>query len=160
MISSTLIIKYKANKLCCNQLRKRFIIRFFLIFFLLNLGTYKVSAAFAQDPTVKQIDLLLKEADDMKFMNDSIGMSKVKEAEQLATLLENDRKLGEVYTMLGVFYYIQGKYDLSLEMYFKAISIHENHKNYSYLARSLNGVGLIQSGFNQLEESIVTFENV
>lgn len=60
--------------------------------------------------------------------------------------------------MLGDFYYIRGKYDLSLEMYFKAISIHEKHKNYLYLARSLNGVGLIQSGFNQLEESILTFE--
>ena len=118
MISSTLINKYKASKLCCNQLRKRLIIRFFLIFFLSNLGTYNFT--YAQDSTVKKIDILLKEADDVKFMNDSIGMSKVKEAEQLATVLESDRKLGEVYTMLGVFYYIKGKYDLSLEMYFKS----------------------------------------
>lgn len=101
MISSTPINKYKANKLCCNQLRKRLIIRFFLIFFLSNLGTYNFT--YAQDPTVKKIDILLKAADDVKFMNDSMGMSKVKEAEQLATVLESDRKLGEVlYNVRGL----------------------------------------------------------
>lgn len=114
--------------------------------------------AFQQDPDEKKIDLLLKEADNVKFINDSLGLSKVKQAEKLAVLLENDRKLGEVYTMLGVFYYVKGNYDLSLEMYFKSIPIHEKHKNNLFLARSLNGVGLIQSGFNQLEESIATFK--
>ena len=105
-----------------------------------------------------KIDLLLTEADSLKYQNSSLGLTKVKEAQKLALKLNSDEKLGEVYTMLGIYYYIAGTYDLSLQMYLKAVKIHEKYHNDQLIARSLNGVGLIQSAFNQLDESIKTFE--
>lgn len=115
-------------------------------------------AAQAQQSTLKKIDLLLKEADNLKYKSDSIGFLKVEEAKKLAVKLNNKAKLGEVYTMLGVYNYVKGSYNLSLQMYLKAVPIHEKYNNDKDLARSLNGIALIQSGFNQMDEAISTFE--
>lgn len=126
-------------------------------FLLLTLNSAEASFKF-QDGAFNKIDKLLEEADALKFENDSLGLLKVKEAEKLAIKLKNNQKLGEVYTLYGIIYYMQGSYDLSLKMYLKAIPIHEKYVNDKFLARSLNGVALIQSGYNQLEEAIATFK--
>lgn len=130
----------------------------FLITFLVFLTPKVWSIDVVPKVITNKIDLLLTEADSLKYQNSSLGLAKVKEAEQLAVQLDSDEKLGDVYTMFGIYYYIAGTYDLSLQMYLKAIVIHEKYHNDQLIARSLNGVGLIQSAFNQLDESIKTFE--
>lgn len=107
---------------------------------------------------VHEIDLLLKEADNLKYEDNDKGLEKVKKAEKLALQLSSNRKLGEVYTMYGIYYYTLGSYDVSLQMYLKGLGIHEKYNNEILIARSLNGIGLIQSVFNQISESILTFE--
>lgn len=111
-----------------------------------------------QNSKEQEIDFLLKKADEIKYQDESLGLQKVEEAEKLALNLKSDEKLGEVYTMYGIYYYIAGTYDLSMQMYLKAIVIHEKYGNEKLIARSLNGVALIQSAFDQLEESIATLQ--
>ena len=130
----------------------------FLIVFLLFITPQVWAVYLIPHDIAKKIDLLLTEADSLKYQNSSLGLTKVKEAEKLALQLKSDEKLGEIYTMFGIYYYIAGTYDLSLQMYLKAVTIHEKYKNDKLIARSLNGVGLIQSAFNQLDESIKTYE--
>ncbi|WP_432670929.1 tetratricopeptide repeat-containing sensor histidine kinase [Flavobacterium sp. SM2513] len=127
-----------------------------LVFLMLYVSNGWSLAVF-QIPVIQQIDTLLKEADQLKYANLAVGLKKVYQAEKLAQKSKNEQKLGEVYTMLGIYKYLYGTYDVSLEMYLKAIYIHKKFKNDAFLARSLNGVGLIQSGFNQNHESIETF---
>ena len=110
-----------------------------------------------QNPEQK-IDLLLQQADDLKYENYDTGFTKLKEAQYLAQQLKSDAKLGEVYTMFGIYYYRKGTYDHALQMYLKASRIHEKYHNEKGLSRSLNGIALVQGAFNQVEESIVTFK--
>lgn len=133
--------------------------KYYLIVVFLFLVVSKVfSSEIPTNKIVHEIDLLLKEADELKYENNNKGLEKVKQAEKLAMQLSSNRKLGEVYTMLGIYYYTRGSYDVSLQMYLKGLAIHEKHNNEVLIARSLNGIGLIQSVFNQIKESILTFE--
>ena len=133
--------------------------KFYLIIVFLFLIVSKVfSSEIPIDKRVHEIDLLLKEADNLKYEDNDKGLEKVKEAEKLALQLSSNRKLGEVYTMFGIYYYTLGSYDVSLQMYLKGLGIHEKYNNEKLIARSLNGIGLIQSVFNQISESILTFE--
>lgn len=133
--------------------------KFYLIIVFLILVVSKVfSSEIPINKMVHEIDLLLKEADNLKYEDNDKGLEKVKEAEKLALQLSSNRKLGEVYTMYGIYYYTLGSYDVSLQMYLKGLGIHEKYNNEKLIARSLNGIGLIQSVFNQISESILTFE--
>lgn len=133
--------------------------KYYLIIVFLFLVVSKVfSSEIPIDKRVHEIDLLLKEADNLKYEDNDKGLEKVKEAEKLALQLSSNRKLGEVYTMYGIYYYTLGSYDVSLQMYLKGLGIHEKYNNEILIARSLNGIGLIQSVFNQISESILTFE--
>ena len=134
-------------------------LKLMLLFFLTFLIAHATHASVViQNDDVVKIDKLLQRADEYKFKNDSESFEKVKQAEILAKNLDNDKKLGEVYTMYAIIYYVKGNYQLSLEKYLQAIPIHEKYNNDKFLARSLNGVALIQSGFNQLQEAVKTFE--
>jgi len=134
-------------------------LRSYLSLVLLLLCTFTAqSSPFVQTATEQKIDMLLKEADRIKYQNDSLGLLKIKEAQKLALQLKSNQKLGEVYTMFGIYYYIAGTYDLSLQMYLDAIAIHEKYDNEKDIARSLNGVALIQSAFNQLEDALKTLQ--
>ena len=94
--------------------------KFYLIIVFLFLIVSKVfSSEIPIDKRVHEIDLLLKEADNLKYEDNDKGLEKVKEAEKLALQLSSKRKLGEVYTMLGIYYYTRGSYDVSLQMYLK-----------------------------------------
>jgi signal transduction histidine kinase len=134
-------------------------LRSYLSLVLLFLCTFTAqSSPFVQTSTEQKIDVLLQEADRIKYQNDSLGLLKIKEAQKLALQLKSNQKLGEVYTMFGIYYYIAGTYDLSLQMYLDAIAIHEKYDNEKDIARSLNGVALIQSAFNQLEDALKTLQ--
>ncbi|MDD3004901.1 tetratricopeptide repeat-containing sensor histidine kinase [Flavobacterium sp.] len=133
--------------------------KFYLILFFLTLVVSQVfSSEIPGDKMVNEINLLLQQADELKYEDNDKGLKKVQQAQKLAIQLSSDKKLGEIYTMLGIYYYIRGNYDVALQMYLKGLAIHEKHNNEVLIARSLNGIGLIQSVFNQIKESIVTFE--
>lgn len=146
--------KFKLNK---TVLRKMHFYKLFFLVFLILPTTYQGRATVILQSSESQIELLLREADDLKYENFDAGFAKLKQAQHLAQDLKSEEKLGDVYTMFGIYYYRKGTYDHSLQMYLKAIQIHEKYDNEKSLARSLNGVALIQSAFNQLEESILTF---
>lgn len=129
-----------------------------VLFFTLLISPSTQASVVIQNDDVVKIDKLLQRADEYKFKNDSESFEKVKQAELLAKNQDNDKKLGEVFTMYAIIYYVKGNYQLSLEKYLQAIPIHEKYNNDKFLARSLNGVALIQSGFNQLQEAVKTFE--
>ncbi|CAM4096946.1 ATP-binding protein [Flavobacterium antarcticum] len=142
-------VKHVAKSL----LLKRYFTLLIILIFVFN-----TQAAVTFQKPEQKIDQLLQQADDLKYEDFDAGFAKLKEAQHLAQELKSDEKLGDVYTMFGIYYYRKGTYDHSLQMYLKAIQIHEKYHNEKSLARSLNGVALIQSAFNQLEESIITFE--
>jgi signal transduction histidine kinase len=127
----------------------------FLILFFVSKGN---SSTTLQPKDFQRLDQLLQEADSLKFDNESLGLSKVKEAEQLAIKLKDEQRLGRVYTMFGIYYYIAGNYDNALKMSIEAVRIHEKYKNQKFAARSLNCIALVQSGFGQLDEAIKTLE--
>ena len=108
--------------------------------------------------TEQQINALLERADKLKYEDNKRGIRLVKEAEQLALKEKSERKLGEVYTAYGSLHYVNGSYDVSLQMHVKALKIHEKYKNHYLTTRSLNGIGLVQMGLNQYEECIATFK--
>lgn len=135
-------------------------ILFFLLFFIQQ-NVFALDKEMSQNnPTSaeKKIDSLLNIVDDLAFEDDNLNLRILKQAEIITLKNNNEKKLGEVYTAFGVYYYIRGVYDLSLEMHFKAIKIHEKYKNYSNLSRSLNGVGLVQLELNQFNEAITSFK--
>lgn len=136
------------------------IILFFLIFFTLHsVPAHAIETSQERKFQIeKKIDELLAKADKLKYDDNSHSISLLKEAERLVLKEKNERKLGEVYTTYGTLYYVNGTYDVSLQMHLKALKIHEKYKNYKLITRSLNGVGLVQMGLNQYEECISTFE--
>ena len=129
-----------------------------LVWCIILIGVCNSQASFAIQNPEQKIDSLLQEADDLKYENYDEGFAKLKEAQYLAQQLPIDEKLGDVYTMFGIYYYRSGTYDHSLQMFMKAAKIHEKHGNNKQLSRTFNGVALIQSAYNQLEEAIATFE--
>ena len=136
------------------------IILFFLIFFALQaVPAFAIQTSQErQSQTERKIDELLIKADKLKYDDNSYSIKLLKEAEQLVLKEKNEKKLGEVYTNYGTLYYVNGTYDVSLQMHLKALKIHEKYKNYKFITRSLNGVGLVQMGLNQYKECISTFE--
>jgi len=109
-------------------------------------------------PIEKKIDQLLERADKLKYDDNKLGLRLIKEAEELALKQKNERKLGEAYTAYGALHYVNGSYNVSLQMHLKALKIHEKYKNNHLITRSLNGIGLVQMGLNQYEECIETFK--
>lgn len=109
-------------------------------------------------PIEKEISRLLERADKFKYDDNKLGLRLIKQAEQLAVKGNIEQKLGEVYTAYGALYYVNGSYDVSLQMHLKALKIHEKYKNNILMTRSLNGIGLVQMGLNQYEECIETFK--
>lgn len=109
-------------------------------------------------PIEEKINVLLERADRLKYEDNKLGVRLVKEAEQLALKQNNERKLGEVFTAYGTLHYVNGSYDVSLQMHLKALKIHEKYNNNYLITRSLNGIGLVQMGLNQYEECIETFK--
>lgn len=134
-------------------------ILFFLLFFI-QLNIYAVdNESVSETARVEhKIDSLLKVVDYLVYEDDDLNLQMLKKAESLALKSSNDKKLGDVYTAFGVYYYIRGVYDLSLEMHLKALKIHEKHNNFSKYSKSLNGFGLVQLELNQLDEAISTFK--
>lgn len=139
------------------QISKSILI-FLLLFIQQNL--FAIDKDISQKPTTvdKKIDSLLNIVDDLAYEDYNLNLRMLKQAESIALEDNNEKKLGDVYTAFGVYYYIRGVYDLSLEMHLKAIKIHEKYKNYGNMSRSLNGVGLVQLGLNQFDEAITTFK--
>lgn len=135
------------------------------VFFLLLFVAGNCAFAFATNslqekisPTEEKIVKLLEEANKLKYDDNKRGIKLIKEAEQLALKGNHEKKLGEVYTAYGSMHYVDGSYDVSMQMHLKALKIHEKYQNHFYITRSLNGIGLVQMGLNQYEECIATFE--
>lgn len=133
--------------------------KYFLILFLILFSASKGNSSTTIQPNdLQKLDQLLEESGGLMYTSDSLGLAKVKEAEKLATKLNNEQRLGIVYTMYGVYYYVAGDYDDALKMALKAVQIHEKYKNAKFKARSLNTIALIQTAFGQFNEAIATFE--
>ena len=134
-------------------------ILFFLFCFAMQ-GSFAFTAnSFQAEITPEnKINKLLERADKLKYEDNKLGLRLVRQAEQIALEENNERKLGEVYTTYGTLYYVNGTYDISLQMHLKALKIHEKYKSNTMITRSLNGVGLVQMGLNQYDECIDTFE--
>lgn len=133
---------------------------FCLVFFLWQIFSVQGLHAFQQNkyPSDKKIETLLAEADKLKYDDNNRSIQLIKEAERLALKENNEKKLGHVYTAYGVMYYVNGSYDTSLQMHLKALKIHEKYKEQTAIARSQNGIGLVQLGLNHYEEAIETFK--
>lgn len=132
-----------------------------LLFFFIFQGTsalqsddYKEKASVVE----KKIDQLLEKADRVKYDDNELNLELIQQAEALALQNKIEKKLGEVYTAYGVSYYVNGSYDISLQKHIKALGIHEKYDNQIFIAKSLNGIGLVQMGLNQNHEAIKTFE--
>lgn len=131
---------------------------FYLIFLLWQ--SFSVCTLYAYQekntPSEKRIETLLTEADRLKYEDNDHSIRMVKEAERIALKEKNEKKLGHVYTAYGVLYYVKGSYDISLQMHLKALQIHEKYNEITAIARSQNGIGLVQLGLNHYEEAVIT----
>jgi len=136
------------------------LVLFFPFFFAVQGSPAFATNSLQEETTAieKKIDALLERADKLKYDDNKLGLRLIKEAEELALKEKNERKLGEAYTAYGALYYVNGAYDVSLQMHLKALKIHEKYKNNHLVTRSLNGIGLVQMGLNQYEECIETFK--
>ncbi|RZK11764.1 MAG: HAMP domain-containing histidine kinase [Flavobacterium sp.] len=136
------------------------LVLFLHFFFAVQGGFAFTNSSLSQEitPTEEKINMLLDKADKLKYEDNKLGISLAKEAEQLALTEKNERKLGEVFTAYGTLYYVNGTFDISLQMHLKALKIHEKYKNHYLTTRSLNGIGLVQMGLNQYAECIETFK--
>lgn len=134
---------------------------FFLVFFFTGKSVFAFATNSLQEkitPKEERIGKLLEQADKFKYEDNKQGLKLIEEAEKLALQGGFEKKLGEVYTAYGNLHYVDGSYDVSLQMHLKALKIHEKYQNHFFITRSLNGVGLVQMGLNQYEECIATFK--
>lgn len=134
------------------------IILYYLLFFTLQ---YVAASSNVTSKSIftneNEIDSLLQQADKLQYENNGLCIQALNKAKELALKYKNKKKLADVYTAFGVCYYIKGSYDISFEMHLKAIKLHEQNKNYRGISKSLNGIGLVQMGLKQYEESAATF---
>lgn len=65
--------------------------------------------------------------------------------------------LADIYFKLGLVYYYQSNYNLSLQNYFEALKIYQNLENDRQIARVHQNLGLVYHNLNDLEDAIYNY---
>ncbi len=100
-----------------------------------------------------RLNLLNDLAYDYYSYDPNKGLERANEAIELALRLQQTKKLASAYQHKGHNYASKGEDTMALEMYEKAIAIHEKIGNHSGVARTIFNKGLIYFGWSDYKQS-------
>ncbi len=120
----------------------------------------KVSPIWAQQSDAEYIKAEIQKAQELSYSNFNEALAKLSEAYEFTQEHESPALTAEVLYTAGWIYYVKGMYDESLTHFLDARDIFRSVEDYSGLAKSFMGNGLVIQALDRHQEAINIFNQV